>query len=387
MAEVSAAEVSPAEAASTVVAAVGVSMARAGLEDSSKGRRFMLRDAKQIWRFSLVTLAATLLGIFLVVCSQALAQSPSPQTSPAAHASQTGSSQRSREQHKTFPSAKEAADALYTAAKNHDESTMLVILGPDARDVVVWTDNSADRNAEEDQFAKKYEQMHRLVKEPDNETTLYVGAENWPLPIPIVERDGGSYFDCSLGRREILYRRIGENEMVTMDTLRGAVDAENQYYANSSEAGAAAVEEYAQRFTCGQGQHDGLFSAGSGGDDDSNAIGPYLARAGYDRSDREPFHGYFFRILTAQGPHAHGGARNYIVNGRMTGGFAVVAFPAAYRSSGVKTFIVSQDGRIFAKDLGPRTMQLAAAMKDYDPDSTWTVVRLNEFVNGGYRVP
>ncbi len=343
----------------------------------------MLRDAKQIWRFSLVTLAATLLGIFLVVSSQAQAQSTSPQTSPAGHASpsQSASSQRSRALHETFPSAEKAADALYTAAKNHDESAMLAILGPDARDIVVWTDSSADRNAEDDQFAKKYEQMHRLVKEPDNETTLYVGAENWPLPIPIVERDGASYFDCSLGRQEILYRRIGENEMNTIDSLRGTVDAENQYYANSAEGGTNAVEEYAQHFTCSQGQHDGLFSPASGGDDDSNAIGPYLAQASYDRSDREPFHGYFFRILTAQGSHAHGGARNYIVNGKMTGGFAIIAFPAAYRSSGVKTFIVNQDGRIFAKDLGPRTMQLAAAMKNYDPDSTWTLVLPDEFVH------
>jgi hypothetical protein len=341
----------------------------------------MLCDAKQVWRFSLVTLAATLLGTFLVVSSQA--QSTSPQSALGAQASprQTASSQRSRAQQKTFPSAEEAADALYTAAKEHDESAMLVILGPDARDIVVWTDNSADRNAQDDQFAKKYEQMHRLVKEPDNETTLYVGAENWPLPIPIVERDHAWYFDCSLGRREILYRRIGENEMNTIDTLRGTVDAENQYYANSAGAGANAVEEYAQHFTCSQGQHNGLFASASGGDDDSNAIGPYLAQASYDRSDREPFHGYFFRILTAQGPHAHGGARNYIVNGKMTGGFAVVAFPAAYRSSGVKSFIVSQDGRIFAKDLGPKTAQLATAMENYNPDGTWTRVRPNEFVN------
>lgn len=169
--------------------------------------------------------------------------------------------------------------------------------------------------------------------------------------------------------------------MNTIDTLRGTVDAENQYYADSAGAGANAIEEYAQHFTCSQGQHDGLFSPASGNDDDSNAIGPYLAQASYDRSDREPFHGYFFRILTAQGPHEHGGARNYIVNGKMTGGFAVIAFPAAYRSSGVKTFIVNQDGRIFSKDLGPRTMQLAAAMKNYDPDSTWTLVLPDEFVH------
>jgi hypothetical protein len=337
----------------------------------------------QIWRSSLVTPAAVLLGGFLVISGRAPAQNTSPQNSPAAHASgsQAASSPRLRAQQKTFPSAREAADALYTAAKNHDESSMLAILGPDARDIVVWTNSSADRNAQDDQFAKKYEQMHRLVKEPDDETTLYVGAENWPLPIPMVERGGSWYFDCSLGRHEILYRRIGENEMNTIDTLRGAFDAENQYYANSAEAGTNAVEEYAQHFTCSQGQHDGLFSPATGRDNDSNAIGPYLAQASYDRSDRESFHGYFFRILTAQGPHAHGGARNYIVNGKMTGGFAIVAFPAAYRSSGVKTFIVGQDGRIFEKDLGARTTQLAAAMKSYDPDGTWTRVRRNEFLN------
>lgn len=369
--------------AAPTVAAVGISMARAGFGRLPQRKRIMLRDAKQVWRFLLVTLAATLLGTFLVVSTQAQAQTTSPRTSPAAHGSpsQMASSERSGAKGKAFHSPQEASDALYIAAKNHDESGMLVILGPEARDIVVWTDNAADRNAQDDQFAKKYEQMHRLVKEPDNETTLYVGAENWPLPMPIVERDGAWYFDCSLGRREVLYRRIGENEMSTIDTLRGTVDAENQFYANSAGAGANAVEEYAQHFTCSRGQHDGLFSPANGGSDDSNAIGPCLAQASCERSDREPFHGYFFHILTAQGPHAHGGARNYILNGKMAGGFAVVAFPAAYRSSGVKTFIVSQDGRIFSKDLGSRTMQRAAAMKNYDPDSTWTRVRPNEFLN------
>jgi len=343
----------------------------------------MLRDAKQIWRSSLGPQTAVLLGAFLVVSGHVPAQNASPQNSPTAHASasRTPASPPSRAQQRTFPSAQEAADALYTAAKQDDESSMLAILGPDARDIVEWTDNSADRAAEDDQFSRKYEQMHRLVKEPDHETTLYVGAENWPLPIPIVERGGSWYFECSLGRREILYRRIGENEMNTIDTLRGAFDAENEYYANSAEASANAVGEYARHFTCSQGQHDGLFSSATGSDDDSNAIGPYLAQASYDRSDREPLHGYFFHILTAQGAHARGGARNYIVDDKMTGGFAIVAFPAAYRSSGVKTFIVSEDGRIFEKDLGPKTTQIVAAMKSYDLDGTWTLVRRNEFLN------
>src|ERR1700678_2657322 len=254
----------------------------------------MLRDAKQIWRSSLVTPAAVVLGVFLLVSARAGAQSTPPRNSPPANASasQAASSPRSRAQSKTFPSAQMAADALYTAAKNHDESGMLAILGPDARDIVVWTDNSADRTAEDDQFAGKYEQMHRLVKEPDDETALYVGAENWPLPIPIVERNGLWDFDCSLGRREVLYRRIGENEMSIIDAVRGAFDAENQYYANSAETGTNAVEQYAPRLTCSQGQHDGLFSPASDSDNDNNAIGPYLAQASYDRSDREPFHGY-----------------------------------------------------------------------------------------------
>jgi Protein of unknown function (DUF2950) len=336
----------------------------------------MSRDSMQMFRFSsLSSIGVLLLATVAVVPIRVQAQNAPPEASSP----QAKPQSRPRTQHLTFSSPKQAAEALYKAARNHDENAMVAIFGPDARDVVVWTDSSEDRNAQDDQFAHKYEQMHRLVKEPDNETTLYVGAENWPLPIPIVERDGSFYFDCLLGRREIMYRRIGEDEMSTLDTLRALVDAENQYYANSAEEGSNA-EQYAQHFTCSQGQHDGLFSPDSGADEESNAIGPSLARASYDRSDREPFHGYFFRILTAQGPHSHRGARSYIVDGKMTGGFAIIAFPAAYRSSGAKTFVVSQDRWIFEKDLGPRTTQLAGAIKIYDPDSTWTRVRLNRFL-------
>jgi hypothetical protein len=337
-----------------------------------KGRETMSRDSMQIFRFATV-------AVFPI---RIQAQNAAPETLPAAQASssQAKPQSRPRTQHETFSSPKQAAEALYNAARSHDENAMVAIFGPDARDIVIWTDSSDDRNAQDDQFAKKYQQMHRLVKEPDSETTLYVGAENWPLPIPIVEHDGTFYFDCLLGRREIMYRRIGQNEMSTLDTLRAIVDAENQYYANSAEAGSNA-EQYAQHLTCSQGQHDGLFSPDSAADEDSNAIGPSLARASYDRSDREPFHGYFFRILTAQGPNSHRGTRDYVVNGKMTGGFAIIAFPAAYRSSGAKTFVVSQDRWIFEKDLGPRTTQLAAAIKVYDPDGSWTRVRLNRFLN------
>jgi hypothetical protein len=343
----------------------------------------MSRDSMQMFWFSLLSsIGALLLATVVVIPIRVQAQNAPPKILPAAQASSPQAKPQSRPhtKHETFSSPKQAAEALYNAARNHDENAMIAIFGPDARDIVIWTDSSDDRNAQDDQFAKKYQQMHRLVKEPDNETTLYVGAENWPLPIPIVERDGTFYFDCLLGRREIMYRRIGQNEMGTIDTLRAIVDAENQYYANSAAAGSN-VEQYAQHLTCNQGQHDGLFSPDSTANEDSNAIGPSLARASYDRSDREPFHGYFFGILTAQGPHSQRGARSYIVNGEMTGGFAIIAFPAAYRSSGVKTFVVSRDGWIFEKDLGLRTTQLAAAVKTYDPDSTWIRVSLNRFLN------
>jgi hypothetical protein len=340
----------------------------------------MSRDSMQMFRFSLLSsVGALLLATVVGAPTQVQARSSAPKTVPAAQASSPQAKPQSRSQHETFSSPKQAAEALYNAARNHDENAMIAILGPDARDIVIWTDSADDRNAQTDHFAKKYQQMHRLVKEPDNETTLYVGAENWPFPIPIVERAGTFYFDCVLGRREIMYRRIGQNEMSTMDTLRAIVAAENQYYANSAEGGSNG-EQYAQHFTCSQGQRDGLFSSESA-DEESNAIGPFLARASYDHSDREPFHGYFFRVLTVQGPHANGGARNYIVNGKMTGGFAIIAFPAAYRSSGVKTFLISQGGRIFEKDLGPKTTQLAPAIKIYDPDSTWTRLRPNQFLN------
>lgn len=326
----------------------------------------MSRDAKQILSFSLV--ACVLSAGLGWVQSARSQETPSPAKSSSAQ-----SQPHARPQQRSFSSPQQAADALCTAARNYDVQAMLAILGPDARDIVMWSDNADERHAEDELFAKKYDQMHRLVKEPDNEVTLYVGAENWPLPFPLIERNGTWYFDSNLGRREIMYRRIGENEMNAIDALQGVVAAENQFDAESGE--------YAQHFNCSQAQHDGLFSAANGSDESSNAIGPYLAQASYERSDRMPFHGYFFRVLTAQGPHAHGGARNYIVDGKMTGGFAVVAFPAVYRSSGVKTFLVNEHGHIYEKDLGANTTQLVAGMKSYDPDSTWMRVRPDQFLS------
>jgi hypothetical protein len=191
---------------------------------------------------------------------------------------------------------------------------------------------------EREQFAQKYDQKHRLVREPDGETTLYVGAENWPLPIPLVQANGAWFFETSLGRQEILYRRIGENELNTIDVLHTIVEAQEEYYRQSAGDGDHA---YAAHFNSSKGAHDGLYWPSANND---SPLGPYLARASYNRSDRQPLHGYFFRILTEQGANARGGSRSYIANGKMTAGFAVVAFPAQYRVSGVKTFLVNQDG-------------------------------------------
>jgi hypothetical protein len=267
---------------------------------------------------------------------------------------------------KTFASPQEAVSALVIAARNNDENGLLLILGPDAADIVRWTDNPDDRKAEREQFAQRYDQMHRLVKEPDGETTLYVGAENWPLPIPLVQDNGAWFFETSLGKQEILYRRIGENELNTIDVLHAIVDAQKEYYSQSGVGDG--THAYAARFNSGQNARDGLYWASVNND---SPIGPYLARASYNRSDRRPLHGYFFRILTEQGANARGGAKSYIVNGKMTAGFAVVAFPAQYRVSGVKTFFVNQDGTVYERDLGPMTTELAAALKAYNPDSTW----------------
>jgi Protein of unknown function (DUF2950) len=315
-------------------------------------------------------------AVFVLAASATLtpAQDASQQTTPKPSAIRPARLAMPAQRQKTFSSCEQAANALYDAARNHDENALIAIVGPGARDIVTWTDDQSERYAQDDVFAKKYEQMHRLVAEPDNETTLYVGAENWPLPLPLIERNGVWFFDSDLGRKEILFRRIGGNEMDAMDALRGIIAAENQFNAETGE--------YAQHLNCSEGQRDGLFSHENGNDVDKNPLGPYLAEASYTRSDRVPFHGYYFLILTAQGPRAQGGAHSYIVNGKMTGGFAVVAFPAVYRSSGVKTFIVNQYGMIYEKDLGPKTSEIASAMKAYDHDGTWTRVRPNQFLTG-----
>jgi hypothetical protein len=270
---------------------------------------------------------------------------------------------------KTFSSAAEATQALVSAVKNQDESALLNILGPDAKDIVSSGDTVEDKNRREE-FVKKYEQMHRLVVEPDGYTTLYVGAENWPTPIPLARKGNSWYFDTPAGKQEILYRRIGKNELAVIQVCRELVDAQKEYYGQPHDGDSG--NQYAQKFVSDPGKHNGLYWEAGAGEAES-PIGPLIAAAavqGYPSSEQlEPFQGYYFRILTGQ--KAPPPPRSYIVDAKMTKGFAFLAYPAEYRSTGVMTFIVNQDGIVYEKDLGPRTAEIAKSMTQYARDSTW----------------
>jgi hypothetical protein len=273
---------------------------------------------------------------------------------------------------KTFSSAAEATSALLAALQANDQTALLGVLGEDAKDIVSSGDPVEDKNNRAE-FVQKYQQMHRLVTEPDGKTTLYIGAENWPTPIPIVQKGTVWYFDTPSGKQEILYRRIGRNELAVIQVCRELVDAEKEYYAQPHDGDTG--KTYAQKFVSDSGKHDGLYWQPVSGETES-PIGPLVASAtaeGYTKQtdQKQPFHGYYFRILTEQGPNAPGGAHSYIVNGKMTQGFAFLAYPADYRSSGVKTFIVDQEGIVYEKDLGRRTAEIAKTLTRYDRDATW----------------
>jgi hypothetical protein len=252
---------------------------------------------------------------------------------------------------KAFSKPGDAATALFAAAKRNDEAELLIILGPDAKEIVQWSDDPAERREHREMFAQKYEQMHRLVKEPDGTVALYVGSENWPLPVPLVKYHGAWYFDAELGQQEIRYRRIGGNEMGALEVCRTLVDAEKEYR--------TAVHQYTAKFMSSDESHDGLYWK-SADDSAKSPIGPYLARAGVSGPDTiysQPFHGYYYRILL-QGPNA----------------FAIVAFPAEYRSSGVVTFFVNQDGSAYEKDLGEQAAKLSNQISSSGVDNSWKQV-------------
>jgi Protein of unknown function (DUF2950) len=269
---------------------------------------------------------------------------------------------------KTFSSPEEAATEFTTAAQGNDQKAMLDILGADGKQIISSGDDVEDAHDRAD-FVQRFKEMHRFVNEPDGTTTLYIGARNWPTPIPLVNRGGSWYFDVDAGKTEILYRRIGRNEMSTIHVCKELVASEREYFATHGHV-------YAQKIISDAGEHNGLFWKAADGEPQS-PIGPLIASAaaeGYVKNEGEPptpYRGYYYRGLSQQGKYGQGGATKYIVGGRMTEGFAFVAYPAEYKSSGVMSFIVSEDGAVYQKDLGEKTEALAKAMKEFNPDPSW----------------
>ena len=267
---------------------------------------------------------------------------------------------------RSFPSPEEASESLFVAVQSDNVPALRALFGPAAEEVIVSGDSAKDAK-ERAQFVRKYQEMHRLAKDSAGATIIYVGAENWPLPIPLVQADGGWRFDTEAGLDEIRVRRIGRNELAALRVCHALVDAERDYYATSHDG--SAVRSYASRIVSDSGTQDGLYWP-SASDKPSSPIGPLLAGAAAGPG-AAPFHGYYYRLLTRQGANAHGGAKVYMIDAKLRGGFAVVAFPAAYQSSGVMTFIVNQADTVYQKDLGPNTSALATSLGAFDPDSSW----------------
>jgi DUF2950 family protein len=275
---------------------------------------------------------------------------------------------------KRFESLDDAVKALVDAVRAHDRKALVEILGAQGRPLVESGDDVADRNAGR-RFVQEYDQAHRL-EGGGGKVVLYVGADDFPFPIPLVPDGPRWRWDADEGREEILNRRIGRNELSVIQVCLAYVDAQREYYAVPRTRDG--VLEYAQRFASNPGKHDGLYWTTKPGETPS-PLGPLVIRAqaeGYGRGSGAtrgfvPFHGYLYRILLRQGPNAPDGAYEYVVGGHMIGGFALIASPARYGDSGVMTFIVNHDGVVYQKDLGPSTARVASAIQSFDPDTSW----------------
>jgi Protein of unknown function (DUF2950) len=272
---------------------------------------------------------------------------------------------------KGFATPDEAAQALIQAADTYDLPALLDVVGPDGRDLVTSQDPVADKDRSL-AFAKLAHDKTTVTvdKKNPNRATVTVGNSDWPLPIPIVKRTGKWYFDAKAGRQEILYRRVGENELDAILVCRGFVEAQHQYALTKHDG--SEVNQYAQRVISTPGKHDGLAWKNADGNWDG-PVGEAIAKAiqeGYD-SKAAPYHGYYYKVLLKQGPAAPLGTMDFIVNGAMIGGFALVAVPAQYRVTGVKTFLVGADGVVYQKDLGPNSLTAFMNMDRYNPDPSW----------------
>jgi len=284
---------------------------------------------------------------------------------------------------RTFASPDDAVVALKAATEADDRTAMHEIFGPDIHDLLTG-DQVQDANNRK-RFAQALEQRCNQVREGDDKIVLEVGTNDWPMPIPLVKADGQWRFDTSAGKEEIINRHIGKDELHAIGVCRAYVEAQRKYA--SMNHGATGQPTYAQKIKSTPGNRDGLYWETSGGEPGS-PFGPLVdeARAEGYSSHKEgtgphPFHGYYFRILTRQGKEAPGGKMNYVRNGEMTGGFALVAYPERWGRSGVMTFIVNQDGMIYQRNLGEQTARIAASMQEYNPNRDWTVVEDQGIVN------
>jgi Protein of unknown function (DUF2950) len=279
-------------------------------------------------------------------------------------------------QQKTFASPAAAGSALFEAAKTGDQNSLLVIFGPEGKGLVYSGDPVKDKNTMQ-RFVDEYSRMNRWSKNKSGAEILYVGATNFPFPIPLQQNASGQWaFNTAAGKEEVLARRIGDGELTAIGVLTEIANAQQEYFSKD--------HQFAQKFISDEGQHNGLYWPVAQGQQPS-PLGPLadVAKAlGYSKSNKpQPFNGYYYKMLTQQADKAKGGAKDYLKDGKMTGGFAVLAWPATYQDSGVMTFMVGEDGVVYQKDLGKNTSEAAAAITAYNPGDGWTVVLAPEPAN------
>jgi len=341
---------------------------------STRGLKMMQRKTRFAFPAEIARLF--LLVVLVTATTSSLRAAPAPQDSQQA----------------TYSSPDEAMQALVSAAKDKDRSALSKLFGPDYDKLLSGDPVEDDKDLND--FAAAVEESAKLQKDTDTKYTVVVGKDNWPTPIPIVQKDGKWLFDTKAGLDEVLNRRIGENELSAIETCRAYAVAQWEYY-TEGDWDHDGVAEYAQRFISTPGKHDGLFWE-TDENEKPSPLGKLVAEAraeGYEPEAKaaaattksasaesvalqhEPYHGYHFKILAAQGPHAPGGKYGYVINGNMIAGYALVAYPDSWGKSGVMTFLINQQGRVYEKNLGANTAKIAAAMTSYDPDPSWRLVR------------
>jgi hypothetical protein len=298
----------------------------------------------------------------------ATSQAHAADSKPAAEAKKAAAPKQ-----KSYGTPEEAVKDLIAVLKANDSKALLAILGPEGKPIASSGDKVADRESGE-RFVRAYEEANKLEKSGDMKAVLSTGKDNWPFPIPVVKEAAGWRFDTKAGLEEILNRRIGRNELSVIQVALAYVDAQREYYLRNPQN--AKLLQYAQKFASSQGKRDGLYWPTKAGEQQS-PLGPLVAGAkakGYSKGEGgKPgaYHGYHYRILKAQGPDAPGGAYDYVAKGSMIGGHALVAWPATYDNSGVMTFMVSHDGVVYEKDLGPQTSAAVQKITKFNPDKTW----------------